>query len=141
MALLRVSDSSRVHAHIDSAVNRIPGFWTYNQISRFTAGLEADPRWNLRLYPETALRFAHMSVKAAERVPEPHRDGNRLMARESLTRALLISGDYEGVEDSARESLEIHRRLPEGHVWDLTDAGSVRRCLSALQKSDLPPTG
>ena len=133
--LLKVADSVRVHAQIDSAVKWVPRSSVYKFIARFMNGQEVPSSYgDVKLYPSTALKYAKKAIASADDIPLPHRRQALFGYYHVLGYSHLAAEKLSDAEIAFQQALSIFGELPEYKTpvknnWDvsvLKDLGMVK---------------
>lgn len=133
--LLKVADSMRVHAQIDSAVKWVPRSSVYKFIARCMNGQEIPPSYgDVKLYPSTALKYAKKAIATADDIPLPHRNHALCDYYRVLGHSYLAAEQLDDAEIAFQRVLSLFGELPEHHTlvknkWDggvLKDLGMVK---------------
>lgn len=134
-AFMKVADSMRVHAQIDSAVKWVPRSSVYKIIAAFMSGQAVPPSYgDVKLYPSTALKYAKKAIASADDIPLPHR--NRVLCDyyRILGQSYLAAEKLNDAEIALQQALSLFGELPEHNTfvknkWDggvLKDLGTVK---------------
>ena len=133
--LLKVADSMRVHAQIDSAVKWVPRSSVYKVIARIMNGQEIPSSYgDVKLYPSTALKYAKKAIASADDIPLPHRNHALCDYHRVLGHSYLAAEQLDDAEIAFQKVLSLFGELPEHHTlvknkWDggvLKDLGMVK---------------
>ena len=133
--LLKVADSTRVHAQIDSAVKWVPRSSVYKVIARIMNGQEVPSSYgDVKLYPSTALKYAKKAIASADDIPLPHRKQALFGYYHVLGYSHLAAEKLNDAEIAFQQALSIFGELPEYKTpvknnWDvsvLKDLGMVK---------------
>ena len=133
--LLKVADSMRVHAQIDSAVKWVPRSSVYRLIAIFMSGQDVPSSYgDVKLYPSTALKYAKKAIASADDIPLPHRKHALCSYYRVLGHSYLAAEKLDDAEIAFQQALSIFGELPEHHTlvknkWDggvLKDLGMVK---------------
>ena len=135
VAFMKVADSMRVHAQIDSAVKWVPRSSVYKVIARFMNGQEVPSSYgDVKLYPTTALKYAKKAIASADDIPLPHRKQALCDYYRVLGHSYLAAEQLNDAEIAFQKVLSLFGELPEHHTlvknkWDggvLKDLGMVK---------------
>ena len=135
VAYMKVADSMRVHAQIDSAVKWVPRSSVYKTIARFMNGQEVPSSYgDVKLYPSTALKYAKKAIATADDIPLPHRNHALCEYYRVLGHSYLAAEQLDDAEIAFQNVLSLFGELPEHHTlvknkWDggiLKDLGMVK---------------
>ncbi len=133
--LLKVADSMRVHAQIDSAVKWVPRSSVYKVIARIMNGQEIPSSYgDVKLYPSTALKYAKKAIASADDIPLLHRNHALCDYHRVLGHSYLVAEQLDDAEIAFQKVLSLFGELPEHHTlvknkWDggvLKDLGMVK---------------
>lgn len=134
-AFMKVADSMRVHAQIDSAIRWVPRSSVYKTIARFMNGQEIPPSYgDVKLYPSTALKYAKKAIASADDIPLPHRKQALFRYYHVLGYSHLAAEQLDDAEIALQQALSLFGELPEYKIpvknnWDvgvLKDLGMVK---------------
>ncbi len=134
-AFMKVADSMRVHAQIDSAVKWVPRSSVYKTIAKFMNGQEIPPSYgDVKLYPSTALKYAKKAIASADDIPLPHRKQALFRYYHVLGYSHLAAEQLDDAEIALQQALSLFGKLPEYKIpvknnWDvgvLKDLGMVK---------------
>ena len=140
--LLKVADSMRVHAQIDSAVKWVPRSSVYKVIARIMNGQEVPSSYgDVKLYPSTALKYAKKAIASADDIPLPHRRQALFGYYHVLGYSHLAAEKLSDAEIAFQQALSIFGELPEYKTpvknnWDvsvLKDLGMVKNAQTRLR--------
>ena len=135
VAFMKMADSMRVHAQIDSAVKWVPRSSVYKAIARFMNGQEVPSSYgDVKLYPSTALKYAQKAIASADDIPLPHRQPALCDYYRVLGHSYLAAEKLDDAEIAFQKVLSLFGELPEHHTlvknkWDggvLKDLGMVK---------------
>ena len=135
VAFMKMADSMRVHAQIDSAVKWVPRSSVYKAIARFMNGQEVPSSYgDVKLYPSTALKYAQKAIASADDIPLPHRQPALCDYYRVLGHSYLAAEKLNDAEIAFQKVLSLFGELPEHNTlvknkWDsvvLKDLGMVK---------------
>ena len=135
VAFMKVADSLRVHAQIDSAVKWVPRSSVYKVIARCMNGQEVPSSYgDVKLYPSTALKYAKKAIASADDIPLPHRKHALCDYYRVLGHTYLATKNLDDAENAFQKVLSLFGELPEHNTlvknkWDggvLKDLGMVK---------------